>query len=119
MVQRIFHSYLDEWDITFTQYLVLRQLWQRDGQTITELAEPLDLDSGTLSPLIRRMEHAGLVERKVVDLDYRLKRLFLTERSKRIQPKIQGMNAEISQELQLGAQEVTALESLVNKLTAR
>ncbi|MFC6317560.1 MarR family winged helix-turn-helix transcriptional regulator [Corynebacterium gerontici] len=118
-MQRIFHAYLDEWNITYTQYLVLRQLWQRDGQTLTELADPLDLDSGTLSPLLRRMENAGLIERKVVDLDYRLKRLFLTQRSKDIQPQVAKMNAEMAEELQLGDQEVDALESLVNKLMAR
>ncbi|AZA10397.1 Organic hydroperoxide resistance transcriptional regulator [Corynebacterium gerontici] len=119
VMQRIFHAYLDEWNITYTQYLVLRQLWQRDGQTLTELADPLDLDSGTLSPLLRRMENAGLIERKVVDLDYRLKRLFLTQRSKDIQPQVAKMNAEMAEELQLGDQEVDALESLVNKLMAR
>ncbi|MFE0489198.1 MarR family winged helix-turn-helix transcriptional regulator [Streptomyces griseoaurantiacus] len=55
---------LAELGITFTQYLVLRVLWERGSATVTELGEVLGLDSGTLSPLLKRLEFAGLVVRR-------------------------------------------------------
>jgi DNA-binding MarR family transcriptional regulator len=55
---------LAELGITFTQYLVLRVLWERRSATVGELGEVLGLDSGTLSPLLKRLESAGLVVRR-------------------------------------------------------
>ncbi|MHB8072278.1 MarR family winged helix-turn-helix transcriptional regulator [Desulfosporosinus fructosivorans] len=49
--------------ITYTQYIVLLVLWERDNITVKELGEPLHLDSGTLTPLLKKLEVQGLVER--------------------------------------------------------
>ena len=54
---------LDELGITYPQYLVLLALWERDGVAVGELAQRLRLDYGTLSPLLKRLEAAGLVDR--------------------------------------------------------
>ena len=64
LMQRMYRPYLDEWGITYSQYLVLECLWEEDGQTIADLSIPLDLDSGTLSPLLKRMENGGFVRRQ-------------------------------------------------------
>jgi DNA-binding MarR family transcriptional regulator len=62
-VQRLYKPMLDELGITYPQYLVLNVLWQRDGQTVGEIAERLALESSTLTPLLKRLESAGLVRR--------------------------------------------------------
>ncbi|MGM9515228.1 MarR family winged helix-turn-helix transcriptional regulator [Roseateles sp. DB2] len=49
--------------LTYPQYLVLLALWEQDGQTVSALGERLSLDSGTLTPLLKRMEQAGLLVR--------------------------------------------------------
>jgi DNA-binding MarR family transcriptional regulator len=55
---------LDEIGVTYPQYLVLLTLWERDERTVKELGAALRLDSSTLSPLLKRLEAAGLVERE-------------------------------------------------------
>lgn len=54
---------LDSLGLTYPQYLVLLLLWEQDQASVNELGEALQLDSGTLSPLLKRMETAGLIRR--------------------------------------------------------
>jgi MarR family transcriptional regulator, organic hydroperoxide resistance regulator len=60
---KLYKPLLDELGITYPQYLALLVLWERDGLTVSELGERLYLDSGTLTPLLKRLETAGLVSR--------------------------------------------------------
>ncbi len=60
---KLYKPLLDALGITYPQYLVLLVLWERDGITVSELGERLSLDSGTLTPLLKRLETAGLVSR--------------------------------------------------------
>src|SRR5512141_147840 len=64
--------------VTYPQYLVLLVLWERDGLPVKELGERLTLDSGTLTPLLKRLEHQGLVERRRGEDDERIVRIHLT-----------------------------------------
>ena len=60
---RFYKPLLDELGITYPQYLVLLVLWEQEGLTVSELGNRLFLDSGTLTPLLKRMESSGLVTR--------------------------------------------------------
>ncbi|NDP64767.1 MarR family transcriptional regulator [Polaromonas sp.] len=60
---RLYKPLLDGLGITYPQYLALLVLWERDGLSVSELGERLFLDSGTLTPLLKRLESAGLVSR--------------------------------------------------------
>ena len=60
---RLYRPMLNKLDITYPQYLVLMVLWENKQQSVTDLGERLLLDSGTLTPLLKRMEVSGLVER--------------------------------------------------------
>lgn len=62
-IQRAYKPALDSLGLTYPQYLVMNLLWARDGQTVSSLAEQLDLESSTLTPLLKRLEASGLVER--------------------------------------------------------
>jgi len=61
---RSYKPLLDPLGLTYPQYLVMRALWSEEGQKVKTLADRLGLDSGTLSPLLKRLEQAGLVVRK-------------------------------------------------------
>lgn len=62
-IQRIYKPLLDELGLTYPQYLVLNVLWRQDGQTVGGIADRLALESSTLTPLLKRLEVAGLVVR--------------------------------------------------------
>ncbi|MTD46619.1 MarR family transcriptional regulator [Conexibacter sp. W3-3-2] len=62
-VTTLYRPLLDPLGLTYPQYLVMLALWERDARTVRELADALQLDYGTLSPLLKRLEATGLVER--------------------------------------------------------
>ena len=62
-IQRVYKPLLDDLGLTYPQYLVLNVLWAEDGQTVGAIAEKLALESSTLTPLLKRLEVAGLVKR--------------------------------------------------------
>jgi DNA-binding MarR family transcriptional regulator len=64
--------------VTYPQYLVLLALWERDGRGVRELGEVLDLDTGTLSPLLKRLAALGLIERRRLATDERRVQIHLT-----------------------------------------
>jgi MarR family transcriptional regulator, organic hydroperoxide resistance regulator len=80
-----YRTLLEPFGLTYPQYLVLVLLWARDGRSVSELGAELDLDSGTLSPLLRRMTDAGFVERARDTADERVVRIALTDRGRAAQ----------------------------------
>lgn len=78
-IGRAYKPMLDELGITYPQYLVLHTLWEQDGRTIGEIAERLVLESSTITPLVKRLELAGLVRRERDKQDERRVRVALTD----------------------------------------
>lgn len=74
-------------DLTYPQYLVLLALWERNHQCVTELGKVLLLDSGTLTPLLKRMESAGWLARQRSDVDERSVTVSLSKKAQRLQTK--------------------------------
>ena len=62
-LNRVYKPLLDALGLTYPQYLVMLILWEREGPSVSEIGERLHLDSGTLTPLLKRLEAAGLVRR--------------------------------------------------------
>jgi DNA-binding MarR family transcriptional regulator len=60
----LYRPFLDEIGITYPQYLVMMVLWENDGLTVNQIGEKLHLDSGTLTPLLKRLEAKGFINRK-------------------------------------------------------
>ena len=75
---RLYKPLLEPLGLTYPQYLAMLVLWQQDGLTVSELGERLMLDSGTLTPLLKRLEAAGLVQRLRDTEDERRVRLQLS-----------------------------------------
>jgi DNA-binding MarR family transcriptional regulator len=79
--------FFDELDITYPQYLVMMVLWEHDGLPVNSIGEKLYLDSGTLTPLLKRLENKGFIERKRKKEDERVVEVFITESGRNLQEK--------------------------------
>ena len=75
---KLYKPLLDALDLTYPQYLVMLVLWERDDITVSALGERLSLDSGTLTPLLKRLEQAGLLKRQRSSADERKVHVVLT-----------------------------------------
>ncbi|MCJ8519422.1 DNA-binding MarR family transcriptional regulator [Pseudorhizobium tarimense] len=81
-INRTYKPMLDEMGITYPQYLVLSTLAENDGLTIGAIAERLSLESSTITPPVKRLEQAGLLERRRSKIDERQVNVFLTPAGK-------------------------------------
>jgi DNA-binding MarR family transcriptional regulator len=84
---RLYKPLLDELGLTYPQYLVMVTLWERDDRTVGEIGDRLFLESNTLTPLLKRMEAAGLVSRSRDPADERQVRLRLTDEGRALLDK--------------------------------
>ncbi len=84
---RFYKPRLDALDLTYPQYLVFLVLWERDGLTVKALGQRLSLDSGTTTPLLKRLEARGLIERRRDEEDERQVRIFLTAAGRALRQK--------------------------------
>lgn len=83
-IHRAYKPMLDGLGVTYTQYLVLSALWERDGMTISAIADRLALEPSTITPLVKRLEQAGFVERRRSTADERQVEVFLTRKGKQL-----------------------------------
>ena len=83
-----YRSLLEPWGLTYPQYLVLVTLWMEGDQTVGSLGDRLQLDSGTLSPLLRRMEAAGLVRRERRLADERVVTVTVADRGRELRSEL-------------------------------
>lgn len=83
-ITRAYREKLDAMNLTYPQYLVLITLWENDHLTISQIGDLLILDSGTLTPLVKRLETMGLVERQRDDVDQRQVHVNLTSKGERM-----------------------------------
>jgi DNA-binding MarR family transcriptional regulator len=113
---------LDGLGLTYPQYLVMLVLWERDGLAVGEIGDRLALDSGTLSPLIRRLESAGLVLRERGAHDERRVTVHLTEAGRELEQRAAGVPGALAGMLADDAAEYeqakAALTGLVQRLRA-
>ncbi|MDO3681590.1 MarR family winged helix-turn-helix transcriptional regulator [Paenibacillus ehimensis] len=86
-ISRMYRPLLDELGLTYPQYLVLLVLWEKEESTVKELSEILDLDSGTLTPMLKRMEAAGLLQRKRSSQDERVVIVRIADKGAALQHK--------------------------------
>lgn len=86
-IQRVYKPMLDALGVTYTQYLVLSTLWERDGLTIGAIAERLALEPSTITPAVKRLEAAGFLGRRRSTVDERLVEVHLTQQGRELHPK--------------------------------
>lgn len=85
LITREYQPFLDNLQITYPQYLVLMVLWENDNLSVNDIAKKLILNTNTITPLLKRMEQQGLVNRKRTDRDERKVMVQLTEQGVALQ----------------------------------
>lgn len=85
---RMYTAALEPYHLTYTQYLTLLVLWEKDQQSVSEIGKVLSLDSGTLTPMIKRMEQNGYLTRKRSQVDERRVVIQLTSKAKELKEEI-------------------------------
>lgn len=86
-ITKLYQPYLEKLGVTYSQYLVLIVLWERKECTVKELGEALYLDSGTLTPLLKRLQNAGLIYRERSTQDERKVMISLTDEGNALREK--------------------------------
>lgn len=113
----VYRTKLERLGLTYPQYLVMLTLWERDGRSVGDLCEALLLDSGTLSPLLKRLEAAGLVERRRAAADERRVDIQLTEHGRELRSAARCLPTEMGEASGLSTDEVTQLRETLRRVT--
>jgi len=115
-VTSAYRDALTELDLTYPQYLTLLALWENDGVTISALGARLQLDSGTLSPLLKRLDGAGLVERRRSSEDERRVTVHLTPQGSALREHADLVQSRALAFIDLSPTEIDTLRTLAKRL---
>lgn len=115
-VTGLYTPWLKPLGLTYTQYIVLLVLWEKDGISVSEIGEKLRLDNGTLSPLLKKMENAGYVERRRCRTDDRVVEITLTEAGRMLQEKAKDIPLHVAGCIELPPEKAKMLYTLLYEL---
>ncbi len=115
----LYRPVLAELGLTYPQYLVMLVLWEADGVPVSGIGDRLALDSGTLSPLIKRLEAAGLVERHRDAADERVVLVSLTAAGRALRRRARAVPMAVAGPLAAGDDDPVALHRMLSGLVAR
>jgi DNA-binding MarR family transcriptional regulator len=118
-VTAAYQPLLESLGVTYPQYLVLMILWEEDGVRVSRIGERLYLDSATLTPLLKRLEARGIVERRRNAEDERVVEIFLTTAGKKLQKKALAVADGILCRMQLSLPELGRLRDELKALTKK
>ena len=113
---KLYKPYLDELDLTYTQYIAMMVLWEKQCVTVKELGEALYLDSGTLTPLLKKMEAKGLLTRRRSEQDERSLLVRLTEKGEALKEQAISVPYHMAACVHIEPDEVRELYRLLYKL---
>ncbi|MFC9918634.1 MarR family winged helix-turn-helix transcriptional regulator [Agromyces binzhouensis] len=115
---QLYRTLLEPWGLTYPQYLVLVALWREGEQTVSSLGDLLQLDSGTLSPLLRRMEQSGLVVRARSAQDERVVTVSLGERGTALRAELAHLPSRIAEAAGVREGDAESLIGTLQRVTA-
>ena len=115
-VTNLYTPWLKPLGLTYTQYIDFLVLWEKDGVSVTEIGEKLMLDNGTLSPLLKKMEQAGFVERRRCRKDDRIVEITLTDAGRALQEKAKDIPGHVAGCIDLPLEKAKMLYSLLYEL---
>lgn len=118
-ITKLYRPLLEELDMTYPQYLVMMVLWENDGLTVNEVGEKLLLDSGTLTPLLKRLENKSYLSRNRKKEDERVVELFLTKEGRNLQQKACSIPADMLQKIDLKSEDLVKLKNLLDEMVAK
>lgn len=112
----LYRPFLDELDMTYPQYLVMMVLWEHDGMTVSCIGEKLYLDSGTLTPLLKRLEAKGLITRQRKKEDERVVEVFITEAGKQLKSRACSVPEKIIASTKVDPEDLIRLKESVQNI---
>lgn len=115
-VTRKYIPYLNELDLTYTQYVVMMYFWERKESNVKEISDILLIDSGTLTPLLKKLEKKGYIERKRSVVDERNLIVKLTKKGEKLKDKAISIPSKIAECINLSEEEAKTLYSLIYKV---
>ncbi|OLO04937.1 MarR family winged helix-turn-helix transcriptional regulator [Salinicola socius] len=118
-MNKLYRSLLRELELTYPQYLAMMVLWQRDRQTVSEIGEQLTLDSATLTPLLKRLEAAGLVTRQRSRQDERQVEVALTDQGRALRDRAESIPESVGCASQCTPEEAAGLRDALHGLRRR
>ena len=116
MISRAYRPLLNKLDLTYLQYIVMMVLWEHKTLNVSELGERLRLDSGTLTPLLKRLEAKQLVLRKRGKSDERVRQISLTRRGAALSKSAETIPLEIAARVNISMEDALELKRLCDKL---
>lgn len=114
-----YKPYLDEIDLTYTQYIAMMILWEKKTLNVKELGKCLFLDSGTLTPLLKKMEAKDLLTRRRSSEDERNLIVTITEEGEQLKEKAVSIPEEMAKCINLEPEEAATLYQLLYKMLGR
>ncbi|WP_274311900.1 MarR family winged helix-turn-helix transcriptional regulator [Staphylococcus hyicus] len=109
---KIFKKY----NLTYPQFLVLEILWNQSPVNVKKVVTDLALDTGTVSPLLKRMEQIDLIKRERSEIDQREVYLHLTEKSESMKPELENASKTVAEASSLDPDEIKELNRLLDKI---
>ena len=116
---KLYKPLLDELGLTYPQYLVMLALWERDDVAVSELGKRLFLDSGTLTPLLKRLEAAGFIARERAAEDERRVQISLTAAGRKLKARAQKVPACVLSATECSVDEVRQLTRQIKDVRQR
>ncbi|HEY1056199.1 MAG TPA: MarR family transcriptional regulator [Emticicia sp.] len=110
---------LDEMDLTYPQYLVMMVLWEEKIQTVNQLGDKLMLDSGTLTPLLKRLQQKGIINRERSSEDERVVFISLADEGVALLDQALCIPERITNSLGISEEDLVQLKSITNKILNR
>ncbi len=118
-VVKRYKPFLDEIDLTYTQYIAMMVMWEKKSINVKELGECLYLDSGTLTPLLKKLESKGLVSRKRSEKDERNLIVTITEEGESLKEKAVNIPLQMAECTNLSAEEGMLLYNILYKILGK
>ena len=112
----LYTPYLKPLGLTYTQYIVLLVLWENDGLTVGQICEKLMLDSGTITPLLKKLQSEGYIEKKRSAGDDRVVIVTLTGEGRKLQETAKDVPSKVGNCIKLSPEEARRLYTLLYEI---
>ena len=115
-IVRMYKPFLDEIDLTYTQYITMMVFWEHKEMNVKELGKLLFLDSGTLTPVLKKLEQKGYITRKRAESDERVLNVAITAEGEKLKEKAVEIPAKLGSCIRLEDNEAMELSRILGKL---
>jgi len=118
-IVNLYTPHLKPLGLTYTQYVVFLVLWEKDGITVGEICDRLMLDNGTLSPLLKKLQQQGYIEKKRSEEDDRVVLVTLTDKGRALREKAKDVHEKVAACIDLPQDKAETLYKLLYELLDR